>query len=80
MKLKDSYKIDEMPLVKEKLEKDTESYTNHLIAKIGYSTLPAFKQKKLPVPAMASIEYRKQFLSKNSVAKDLLTFDMSVFF
>ena len=79
-KLKDFYDLNKNPEVKGKLEKETDSSTNHIIAKVGYSSVPAFKRKQLPLPAIASLEYRKQFLSANAKAKDLLTLDFSVFF
>lgn len=79
-KFKDSYDLDAKPEVKEALEKDTDYHTNHMVAKLSYSTLPAFKRKQVPVPVIASVEYRKQFMSAQAKAKDLLTVDLAMFF
>lgn len=79
-KLSDQYAIENNPKVKSRLEKETDHFTNHIIAKVGYSSLNAFKQKKLPIPAIASVEYKKQLMSKNAAVKDILSFDLALFF
>ena len=79
-KLQDLYYLENKPEVKVTLEKDTDYYANHMVAKIGYSTVPAFKRKEIPVPLMANVEYRKQFMSAQAKAKDLLTVDLALFF
>lgn len=65
---------------KEEWQKNTYQKATHLEAKIGYSSVPAFKRKEFPVPMSTTIEYKKHLQSKNTIAKDLVSFDMAVFF
>jgi len=79
-KFSDTYSLDKEPLSKTALEKDTDSITNHVEATIGYSSVNAYKKKKVPLPLMASVGYKKQFMSRNALEKDLFSFDLTVFF
>ena len=79
-KLGDSYTLPNNLTAKEELEKDTASFTNYIMAKLGYSSIPAFKKKQLPLPLIAGVEYKKQLLSQNASVKDFLTFDLTLFF
>ena len=79
-KLEDHYSIPGNPVSKAFLEKGTDSYTNHIVAKLGYSSINAFKQKKVPLPMTATFEYKKQLFSKNAPVKDFFNFEISLFF
>lgn len=79
-KLADQYYLEKNLEAKKELEKNTDYFTNHLVAKVGYSSIKAYKQKKIPLPLVASVEYKKQIRSKNASVKDLLTFEISFFF
>jgi hypothetical protein len=79
-KFADTYSLDKEPLSKRALEKDTDSITNHVEATIGYSSLNAYKKKQVPLPLMASVGYKKQFMSRNALEKDLFSFDLTLFF
>lgn len=79
-KLQDHYDIPGRPVEVDFLQKDTDSFTNSIVAKLGYSSLEAFKRKQVPVPMMASLEYKKQLWSKNAPMKDFINFEISIFF
>jgi hypothetical protein len=76
---KDQYGIPE-PKAKEKAEQDTAESSHYGEVKIGYSTVPGFKKGQFPIPLLASIEYKKHLISRNSPVKDMITADVSVFF
>ncbi len=79
-KFSDTYNLKKELESKRTLEKDTDSITNHVEATIGYSSLNAYKKKQVPLPLMASVGYKKQFMSRNALEKDLFSFDLTLFF
>lgn len=63
------------------LEDETDQSEHILIARLNYSTLPLYLEKKFPVPLDASIFYRDRFAGKNNVLKSqYLGFGLGVYF
>lgn len=78
-KYSDRYEVD-LPLVKQELQRDTDQNALYWQARIGYSSLPAFQRNEFAVPLIASIEYRKQYESRNSPRTDFTQIDIGIFF
>ena len=79
-KFKDSYRVEKNPLVAKQLEKDTNGYSHHLVGKLVYSSIPAFQKKKAIIPAIASLEYRRQIGGVNMPEQHRLSVDILLFF
>lgn len=84
-KYHDRYFVEASPTVKAHLEKNTNEIAHFAETKIGYTSVPSFKRGEFAVPFMINLEYKKHlankyFVSHNSVASDLITADMNLFF
>ncbi|MBP6218216.1 MAG: hypothetical protein KA436_06495 [Oligoflexales bacterium] len=79
-KFSDRYAMNQYPESKKAWEKDTGQWSQRLEARLGYTSVPAFQRKEIAIPFSSSLEYSKTIKSKNSVVKDLMTFDVVVYF
>lgn len=77
-KFKDRFDVSSSS--KSTLESGTDELSDFFEAKLGYSTLPAFKRKEFPAPISLALEMRKFVSGKNSASKDLYSVDMNLFF
>ncbi|NRA63895.1 MAG: transporter [Pseudobacteriovorax sp.] len=75
----DRYETDDFE-AKQELQRETDQESNYWAAKLGYSTVGAFRRKEFAVPLIASIEYRKQVSGKNMPRTDFTQFDLRLFF
>ena len=71
---------DENVDTKKELEKFTDQRAHYGQVRLGYSTLSAFRRKEFAIPLMVSVEYRKQYFSKNMPVTDFTQLDLNVFF
>ncbi|SME88334.1 transporter [Pseudobacteriovorax antillogorgiicola] len=78
-KFGDRYETDDLP-AKDELQRATAHEANYWQAKLGYSSLEAFRRGEIAVPLMASIEYRKQTTSRNVPRTDFTQVDIRLFF
>lgn len=78
-KFSDRYDV-EAPLVKKELQRDSAEDALYWQARLGYTTLPAFRRNEFAVPLTASIEYRKQYQSRNQPTTDFTQIDIGIFF
>jgi hypothetical protein len=62
------------------LEKDTDESGQYWEARVGYSSLPAFKRKTFPLPFTLALEAKHFMGGVNSVKRNFYTADMNVFF
>ena len=80
----DTYSASEA--VAQELEKDTLTQANNLEIKLGFSTIPAFKRKQIPVPLNVSFQYKRVIDSpllatnRNVPATQLFVLDMNLYF
>ena len=80
----DTYSASEA--VAQELEKDTLTQANNLEVKLGFSTIPAFKRKQIPVPLNISFQYKRVIDSpllatnRNVPATQLFVLDMNLYF
>ncbi len=65
---------------KNELQRWTDQVAEYGQARVGYSTLAAFKRKEFPLPASVSMEYRKQLASRNMPITDFAQMDINLFF
>ena len=72
--------------VAQELGKDTLTQANNLEVKLGFSTIPAFKRKQIPVPLNVSFQYKRVIDSpllannRNVPATQLFVLDMNLYF
>jgi hypothetical protein len=78
-KFGDRYKVTDID-AKNELQRWTDQNAEYGQAKLGYSTLAAFKRKEFPLPASISLEYRKQLVSRNVPLTDFAQMDINLFF
>jgi len=78
-KAQDQYFVTD-PQVKEKLESGTAQHAHMAEYRVGYSTVPAFQEKKFLAPFMASVEYKQVLASVNTPVQNLLSVDLMFFF
>lgn len=64
----------------QELQKETDRMASYWSARLGYSSIPAFKRKEFAIPLMATIEYRKQYKSRNHPMTDFTQIDVGLFF
>ena len=63
------------------LEDETDQKEHIIIARLSYSTLPLYLEKKFPVPLDASIFYRDRFAGDNNLLKSqYIGFGLGVYF
>ena len=83
-KQRDNYQAS--AAVEQELEKDTLTQVNNLEVKLGFSTIPAFKRKQIPVPLNVSFQYKRVIdggllaKNKNVPATQLFVLDMNLYF
>ena len=75
----DRYDVDYLAS-KNELQRATDQNALYWQARIGYSTLPAFKRKEFAAPLTATLEYRKQYSSRNVPVTDFTQLDLNLFF
>ena len=81
----DSYQAPTVAIEKE-LEKDTVTRANNVELKVGYSSVPAFRRKEIPVPFNVSVQYKQvvdnELLAKNRnvAATKLFSLDLNLYF
>lgn len=78
-KFGDRYEVDVLES-KNELQRATDQNALYWQARIGYSTVPAFKRKEFAVPLTATLEYRKQYASRNVPITDFTQLDLNLFF
>ncbi|MBF0440651.1 MAG: hypothetical protein HQK54_01985 [Oligoflexales bacterium] len=78
-KFGDRYKTTD-PEVKSELQKETDQSALYGQARIGYSTIGAYKRREMAAPASATIEYRKQYAGKNIPLTDFTQIDVNIYF
>ncbi len=72
--------------VEQELEQDTLTQANNLEVKLGFSTIPAFKRKQIPVPLNVSFQYKRVIDSgllatnRDVAATQLFVLDMNLYF
>ena len=83
-KQRDAYQAS--AAVQQELEKDTLTQANNLEVKLGFSTIPAFKRKQIPVPLNVSFQYKQVIdagllaTNRNVAATQLFVLDMNLYF
>jgi hypothetical protein len=75
----DRYEVEAID-VKNELQRDTAQQALYWKARLGYTSLPAFRRNEMKVPFVASIEYRKQYESINTPRTDFTQVDVGIFF
>lgn len=66
--------------VQKKLQENTNESASYWEAKLGYSTLPAFKRRDVGVPLNIAVAMKRHVFGKNSVRKNLFNVDVNLFF
>lgn len=75
----DRYETDDLA-AKAELQKESDRSASYWAARLGYTSIPAFRRKEIPIPLIASIEYRKQIQSRNMPITDFTQIDIGIFF
>jgi hypothetical protein len=78
-KFGDRYDVDVVDS-KNELQRATDQDALYWEARLGYSTVEAYKRKEFALPMSASIEYRKQYQSQNIAVTDFTQIDLNLFF
>jgi len=79
-KLKDKVSGDE-GFRYETLEEESDASAHSFIGSLSYSTIPLFRQKKFPLPLVASIAYENVFAGENNTLKQqIIYFSLTSFF
>lgn len=66
--------------VKSELQRATDQDALYWQARLGYSTVAAYQRKEFAVPLSASLEYRRQYASRNVPITDFTQLDINLFF
>ena len=70
--------------VAEELEKDSDSQSSSIELKAGYSSVPAFKRKEIPVPFSVGLQYQQIVeaiaANRNVPNTKMLTLDVNLYF
>jgi len=74
----DFYDVD--AAARDKLERDTLEQSHQLEVEIGYSAVPAYRRKQVPVPFETKFNYKYQLASRNMPITHLFQLDAGVFF
>lgn len=75
----DRYEVDLVD-VKNELKRATDQNALYWQARLGYSTVEAYRRKEFALPMSATIEYRKQYESQNLAVTDFTQIDLNLFF
>lgn len=81
----DDYQAPTVAAEKE-LEKETMTRANNIELKVGYSSVPAFRRKEIPVPFNVSVQYKQvvdnELLARNRnvAATKLFSLDLNLYF
>lgn len=67
-------------LSKEELQRETDQDALYWQYRLGISTVDMYRRKDFPVPLMASVEFRKQFKSRNLPKTNFTQLDLRIFF
>ncbi|MDQ3231001.1 MAG: hypothetical protein M3Q07_04200, partial [Pseudobdellovibrionaceae bacterium] len=78
-KFGDRYEVSEIDS-KNELQRWTDQNAEYGQARVGYSTVEAFRRKEFPLPASISMEYRRQLASRNTPITDFAQMDINLFF
>jgi hypothetical protein len=78
-KFGDRYDVPEAA-VKSELQRWTDQNSEYAQARIGYSTVEAYRRKEFPLPANVMFEYRRQLASRNMPITDFAQMDINLFF
>ncbi|HYX38915.1 MAG TPA: hypothetical protein VE954_37895 [Oligoflexus sp.] len=78
-KFGDRYEVSEIDS-KNELQRWTDQNAEYAQARVGYSTVEAFRRKEFPLPASISMEYRRQLASRNTPITDFAQMDINLFF
>lgn len=78
-KFGDRYEVDIVD-VKNELKRATDQNALYWQARLGYSTVEAYRRKEFALPMSATIEYRKQYESQNLAVTDFTQIDLNLFF
>lgn len=78
-KFGDRYTVTD-PAVKSELERASDQNALYWQARLGYSTVAAYQRKEFAAPLSASLEYRRQYASRNVPITDFTQLDINLFF
>ncbi len=78
-KFGDRYTVDELA-IKSELQRATDQDALYWQARLGYSTVAAYQRKEFAAPLTASLEYRRQYASRNVPITDFTQLDINLFF
>lgn len=78
-KFGDRYEADLID-VKNELKRATDQDALYWQARLGYSTVEAYRRKEFAAPMSVTIEYRKQYESQNLAVTDFTQIDLNLFF
>lgn len=78
-KFGDNYSVDNIAS-KNELQRATDQDAVYWQARAGYSTVEAYRRKEFALPMSATIEYRKQYESRNLAVTDFTQIDLNLFF
>jgi hypothetical protein len=78
-KFGDRYDVPDAP-VKSELQRWTDQNAEYGQARIGYSTVEAYRRGEFPLPANVMFEYRRQLASRNMPITDFAQMDINLFF
>jgi hypothetical protein len=65
---------------KNELQRATDQDAVYWEARLGYSTVEAYKRKEFALPMSLTMEYRKQYQSQNLAVTDFTQVDLNLFF
>jgi len=78
-KFGDRYEVSEIDS-KNELQRWTDQNAQYGQARVGYSTVEAYRRKEFPLPASITLEYRRQLASRNVPITDFAQMDINLFF
>ncbi len=78
-KFGDRYYVDDLA-VKNELQRWTDQDAVYWEARLGYSTIEAYKRHEFALPISITAEYRKQYQSRNVAVTDFTQLDLNLFF
>ncbi len=78
-KFGDRFTVED-PAVKSELQRWSDQQSQYAQAKVGYTTVPAYRRKEFAAPLSVSLEYRRQLVSRNMPINDFAQMDFNLFF
>ncbi len=78
-KFGDDYDVNDLAS-KNELQRATDQDAVYWEARAGYSTVEAYRRKEFALPMNVTVEYRKQYESRNLAVTDFTQLDLNLFF